>query len=43
MLGPFVRTDKTSQDVPSWVRVDQTFFILNLAINAQDAMENEAT
>src|SRR5258708_37561784 len=41
MAGSFVRTDKTSQDVPQWVRVDQTLFtttILNLAINARDAM-----
>src|ERR1700730_9122497 len=34
MAGSFVRRDKTSQDVPQWVRVDQTLFttaILNLA------------
>jgi signal transduction histidine kinase len=43
MAGSFVRRDKTSQDVPQWVRVDQTLFttaILNLAINARDAMPN---
>jgi len=43
MAGSFVRTEKTSQDVPQWVRVDQTLFtiaILNLAINARDAMPN---
>src|SRR5215470_10631006 len=43
MAGSFVRADKTSQDVPRWVRVDQTLFtaaILNLAINARNAMPN---
>jgi hypothetical protein len=41
MAGSFVRADKTSRDVPRWVRVDQTLLtaaILNLAINARNAM-----
>src|SRR5262252_8543765 len=43
MAGSFVRADKTSQDVPRWVRNDQTFLtagILNLAINARNAVPN---
>src|SRR5262249_58561964 len=41
MADSFVRADKTSQDVPRWVCVDQTLLtpaILNLAINARNAM-----
>jgi len=43
MAGSFVRTVKTWQEVPHWVRVDQPLFttaILNLAINARDTMPN---
>jgi hypothetical protein len=43
MAGSFVRTDETSQDVPQWVRADQTLFttaILNRATKARDAMPN---
>jgi len=46
MAGSFVRADKTSQDVSRWVRVDQTLLtaaILNLAINARNALPNEGT
>ena len=38
-----MRADKTSQDVPRWVRVNQTLLtaaILNLAINARNAVPN---
>jgi hypothetical protein len=46
MAGSFVRADKTSQDVPQWVRVDQTLLtaaILNLALDARNAMPNGGT
>jgi putative molybdopterin biosynthesis protein len=46
MAGSFVRADKTSQDVPRWVRVDQSLLtaaILNLAINARNAVPNGGT
>jgi hypothetical protein len=39
MAGSFVRADKTSRDVPRWLRVDQSLLtaaILNLAINARN-------
>jgi hypothetical protein len=46
MAGSFVRADKASQDVPQWVRVDQTLLtaaILNLALNARNAIPNGGT
>src|SRR5262249_39390922 len=46
MAGSFVRADKTSQDVPRWVHVDQTLLtaaILNLAVNARNATPNWGT
>jgi PBP superfamily domain len=46
MAGSFVRADKTSQDVPRWVRVDQSLLtaaILNLAINARNAVPIDGT